>query len=402
MKRAILFLFVIFLSTALFAQNVETGGKESLKITGFLSSTFFAQNQQFAFSNGQSAEFPTTNYTQHQWFYGGDIRNTRLTMVFGGPELTNDWKLGGVLEFDAFNDPSNTGAFGGQIWTPRVRLAYVDVSNSNLTVRIGQAWDPLFGNVAVSLSHIAFPLGYGTAGDVGWRFPGIFLYYKFDSNSATHVSLDLAVMANSWNAFLAGQATTSFNTAGNSGTPQFEAKLNLENKFESGGVLKVYVAGHFDQKNLAGAGADSTNNLTGTAGELGASFSSHGLLLQGNVYTGKNVGQQFGNLTQFPDVNLDLASTGGWAQIGYAFESGWGIYGFYGLESVNQDDAVALRASREKNSMYDIMLRYETGPYALGLEFLQDKLTSLAYSGNTFTEPTQTGTQIALSAMYHF
>jgi hypothetical protein len=400
MKRAAFLLFSIFLSTALFAQNVTTGGKESLKFQGFLSTTFFAQNQTFAFGNGQSAEFVSSTNTQNQWFYGGDVRNTRLTMVFNGPDLTNDWKLGGVLEFDAFNDPSNTGAFGGQIWTPRVRLAYADLVHENITIRFGQAWDPLFGNVPVSLSHIAFPLGYGAAGDVGWRFPGIFFYYKFDSNSSTHVSLDAAVMAGSW--ANGPGATTSFTTAGNAGTPQFELRLNVENKFSDGGVLKAYVVGHYDQVNLAGIGADTTNNLTGTAGELGASFSSNGFLVQGNVYTGKNVAHQFGNLTQFPGVNMDLSSTGGWAQVGYAFESGWGVYGYFGTESVNKDDAIALRMPREKNNLYDIMVRYETGPFTIGVEYLGNHLTYLTYPLAGPTENTQNGTQIALSTLYKF
>jgi hypothetical protein len=413
MKRAAFLLFSVFLSTALFAQNVTTGGKESLKIQGFLSASFFAQNQQFAFGNGQNAEWAASNNTQNQWLYGGDIRNTRLTMVFNGPEVTNDWKLGGVLELDAFNDPTNTGPFGGQIWTPRVRLAYADLVHENMTIRFGQAWDPLFGNVPVSLSHIAFPLGYGSAGDIGWRFPGIFFYYKFDSNSSTHVSLDAAVMAGSW---YGPGSTTNSATAGNAGTPQFELRLNVENKFSDGGVFKAYVVGHYDEVNLAGIGAADSlkNNLTGTAGELGASFNSSGFLVQGNVYTGKNIGHQFGDLTQFRVGNnllsMDLSSTGGWAQAGYAFESGWGIYGFYGTESVNEDDLVTLlkaagtnvSGNRYKNNLYDIMVRYETGPFEIGVEYLHSQLTYLTFPLGVTTENTQNGTQIALSTLYHF
>ena len=403
MKKFFVLFAMFFLSSLLLAQNVETGGKETLKIKGFLSATFFAQDQAFKFGNGQSAEWAITNNTQNQWFYGGDIRNTRLTMVFNGPELTNDWKLAGVLELDAFNDPVNTGAFGGQVWTPRVRLAYADLVHENMTIRFGQAWDPLFGNVPVSLSHIAFPLGYGTTGDVGWRFPGIFFYYKFDSNSSTHVSLDAAVMAGSW----AGPgSTTNFETAGNAGTPQFELRLNVENKFSDGAVFKLYVAGHYDQVNLNGIGDSLTNNLTGTAGELGASFSSNGFMVQGNVYTGKNVGQQFGNLTQFPNTNLDLSSTGGWAQVGYAFESGWGIYGYYGTESANKDDLHALFYHVQKNELYNFMVKYETGPFEIGAEYLHSKQTYVTYQlvNNVITpkESDFPGTQISLSTLYKF
>jgi hypothetical protein len=182
----------------------------------------------------------------------------------------------------------------------------------------------------------------------------------------------------------------------------------VENKFSEGGVLKAYVVGHYDQVNLAGIGADSTNNLTGTAGELGASFSSNGFLVQGNVYTGKNIGHQFGDLTQFSlttspvTTNGDLSSTGGWAQVGYAFESGWGVYGYFGTESVNKDDLIALHYSREKNNLYDIMVRYETGPFTIGVEYLGNHLTYLTYPLAGPTENTQNGTQIALSTLYKF
>ncbi len=400
-KILVLSSILLFSTSFLLAQNVQTGGKENLIFKGFISTTLFGQNQSFGFGNGQNAEWAATNNTKNQWFYGGDIRNTRLTMVFNGPDLSNDWSLGGVLEFDAFNDPANTGAFGQQIPTPRVRLGYVDIKNKNLTFRIGQAWDPLFGNVPVSLSHIAFPLGYGSAGDVGWRFPGIFFYYNFESDSPTHLGLEAAIMENSW----AGPgSTTNFGTAGNAGSPQFELRLNLESKISSGGVFKAYVVGHYDQVNLAGVGAATAVNLTGTAEELGASFSSNGFLVQGNVYTGKNVGQQFGNLTQFPMINHDLASTGGWVQLGYAFESGWGFYGYYGAESVNKDDAIALNMSREKNNLFDLMVKYATGPLELGVEYLGNKLTYLTYPGEipTATENSQNGTQIALSMLYKF
>ena len=122
---------------------------------------------------------------------------------------------------------------------------------------------------------------------------------------------------------------------------------------------------------------DSTSTLTGTAAEVGASISSNGFLLQGNVYHGKNIGQQFGHLTQIQSMNKDLSSTGGWAQLGYSFPSGWGIYGFYGMESVSKSEAMAAigNSARIKNNLFDIMVRYETGPMGLGLEYLHNNLT---------------------------
>jgi len=396
MKKIVVLSTFLFFTGILFAQNVTTGGKETLKIKGFVSTTFFGQNQGFVFGNGQNAEFAAPpEYTTNRWFYGGDIRNSRLTMVFNGPELTNNWKLGGVLEFDAFGGFNGAGAFSAEQPTPRLRLAYLDIVHDNLTIRLGQAWTPLFGNVPVSMSHIAFPLGYGSAGDVGWRFPGIYMYYKFASNSSTHVGLDAAVFEGSWSG---PGNNVNFGTAGNSGTPQFEVRLNLNSKISEGTVFKAYVVGHIDSKNLAGTNVDSTSTLSGSAAEVGASINSNGFLLQGNIYHGKNIGQQFGQLTQIQSVNKDLSSTGGWAQLGYSFPSGWGIYGFYGMESVSKSEAMAAigNSARIKNNLFDVMVKYQTGPLGLGVEYLQNKLT---YGLN---EDTAKGTQVSFSALYKF
>ncbi len=395
-KIKALTLIVLFSASFLLSQNVNTGGKENLIIKGFLSTTLFAQNQLFEFGNGQNAEWAATNNTQNQWFYGGDIRNSRLIMIFNGPKLSSDWKLGGVLEMDAFGGFNGTGAFSPEQPYPRVRLAYADLVNENLTIRIGQAWTPLFGNVPVSLSHIAFPLGYGTAGDVGWRFPGIFLYYKFDSNgSPTQFGIDAAVFEGSWSG--PGSPIT-YTDGGNVGTPQFELRLNLESNISAETKISAYVVGHYDQVNLTPLNSAPSVNLTGSAFEVGASLNAGDFLLQGNLYSGQNIGQQFGNMTQFSTNSSDLSSTGFWLQAGYSFTKEWSIYAYYGSENVNKDQAKSLfgNSARLSNNLMDFMLKYQVGPLGLGVELLQSKLT---YGLN---EDTQSGTQIALSSMYGF
>ena len=299
------------------------------------------------------------------------------------------------MEFDAFGGFNGTGAFSAEQPTPRLRLAYADIMHKNLTIRIGQAWTPLFGNVPVSLSHIAFPLGYGGAGDIGWRFPGIYFYYKFSSEGSTHIGLDAAIFEGSWSG---PGDNVNFLNAGNAGTPQFEVRLNLDSKLSEKADFKAYLVGHFDKKNLAGVNVDKSIDLTGTAVEIGASLNASGFLLHGNFFTGKNIGQQFGDLTQIQTVNHDLSSTGVWVQAGYNFTKEWGVFGFFGTESVDKDSAKAIfgDAARLSNNLLDFMVKYETGPYSIGIEVLSSKLT---YGT---TEKTVSGTQIALSTLYKF
>ncbi len=393
MKRIATLFAALLVAAGLYAQNVVPGGTETIKLKGFVSFTTFMQDQSFKFGNGQNAEWANPpEHTVNKWFSGFDVRNTRLTMVFNGHKKKDQkWNFGGVLEMDFFGGYVGTSLFAAQMPMPRLRLAYMDFVHNNFRIRFGQAWTPMFGNVPVSLSHIAFPLGYGSAGFVGWRFPGIYTYTGLNGkNSTVKIRMDIALFAGSWNG---PGSNTNFLNAGNFGSPQFEMRFNFTGKKWS-----VYVVGHADSKNLAPVNVDNNNmKLTGLATEIGAKFHSGGFLLQGNLYTGKNIGQQFGAITQVQDTALDLRSTGGWFQIAYVFNKKFGIYAFYGSEKVNHDDAVAVFSSpRTKHNLYNFMLKYNLRKAAVGIEWLHSNLT---YGK---TDQTLQGNQISLSALYKF
>ncbi|HEY3124762.1 MAG TPA: OmpA family protein [Thermoanaerobaculia bacterium] len=387
---------------------------EGLSIRGFLSASVFLQNQNFTFGNGQNAEWPAPpEFTQDKWFSGGDVRNTRLTLAFNGPRVAKEsnWRLGGQLEMDFFGGFNGTGAFSEQQPVPRLRLAFADIGNGRTTIRVGQFWSPLFGfsaNAAtsvlpVSTSHIAFPLGYGT-GLPGWRFPGIFLYQTLTpKDAAVNAGLEAAVMRGSWDRCVGGtvngecpqpNSNISSLSAGNAGWPQLEARFNLSGKVDKG-TWGVYVVGHYDQKDLSGANASTPDDkLDGWIGEFGAKFQLGGFLIQGSIHTADSTGQQFTTITQFGDIK----STGGWAQAGYDFTPNWGVYGFYAIDDPDDDDTLRAfaNAARLKNQIYSGMLRWKTGPYALGLEYLRAEL-------ETGTAKVKTkGDQIILSALFNF
>jgi hypothetical protein len=385
---------VLLLATAASAQTVQIGKDTSLTFKGFISATGFAQDQNFAFGNGQNAEWPTgANCQVDCWFGGGDVRNTRLTMVFAGPKVAGDFKVGATLEMDFFGGFNGTGAFSGQQPTPRLRLAYADLSDGSTTIRVGQMWSPLFGNVPVSLSHIAFPYGYGSAGVIGWRFPGILIGQSLTGkDSAVKADLQFAVLSGTWSG---PNDNVNYGTAGNASWPQFELRFNLGGKLGDSSSWSTYIVGHIDEKDLSGAGASTANDkLTGSAVEIGAKFQIGPVMLQGNGYSGHSIGNQFGMITQFGRIQ----GQGGWAQIGVDFTKNWGIFGFWGIDNPKDSDVLAALgpAARLKNVMFAAMLRWKAGPYALGFEYMHDKLTSGLLANET------SGNQLALSALYNF
>jgi len=360
--------------------QVKLGGKETLTIKGFLSATWYAQDASFdgGFGNGQNAQWPTANYETSKWFNGGDVRNSRLTLAFDGPTTSDGWKIGALLESDFFGGFNGAGAFSQEQAVPRIRLAYTDLTNGGTTIRIGQFWSPFFAEVPESLSHIAFPLGYGSAGTAGWRFPGVFLYQSLSPKDAkTKMQLDLAAMEGSWN----GPSTGTLNTMtfGNVGfRMQFDARFNVFGKDGAGNPWKFYVVGHYDQKDLQGVGGTAPaqhgqTSLTGSAAELGGSYKIGAFLIHGNVYTSKADGQNFTDLTQFGDIK----DTGGWLQLGYDITKRWSIYGFYGQVDANRDDVVEWvgATGRQKNQQSAAMVEWSLGQYQLALEWLHDELT---------------------------
>src|SRR6266513_2071915 len=212
--------------------QVKLGEGVTLTISGFLNATWFMNSGFFdpLFGQGQSAEWadsiqPATDRT----FQGAEIRNTRINFTFTAPPVIGKWSPRAVLEADFFG---TLGAppFGDEQPNLRARFAYVDLTNGPTTLRIGQFWSPMFGEVPVSVTHLAFPLGYGAAGMVGWRFPGIFLYHDLNPGKPTAMQLVLSAFEGSGAAVPADAGLPATGQGEASGMSQLEGRLNLTHR----------------------------------------------------------------------------------------------------------------------------------------------------------------------------
>ena len=143
MKKIVVLSTFLFFTGILFAQNVNTGGKETLKIKGFVSTTFFGQNQGFVFGNGQNAEFAAPPEYTHQPVV---LRRRRTQQpAYNGIQwsrklqMTGNWA--GYLSLTHSEDLTARGHFSAEQPTPRLRLAYLDIVHDNLTIRLGTGMD---------------------------------------------------------------------------------------------------------------------------------------------------------------------------------------------------------------------------------------------------------------------
>jgi hypothetical protein len=384
-------------------QVVKLGEGETLTISGFISTTLFNDRGLFAsFGQGQNAEFsaaPANQPGTSQSITDGDFRNTRLRFDFAGQPVIGKWSPRATVEMDFFGAFNGVPPFGDEQPQMRARVVYADLTNGRTTLRIGQDWSPSFALTPVSLTHIAFPLGYGASGKIGWRFPGIFLFQDLSAAGAPlNVQLQVAVMKGSGPAASLRDSTAAINVGMGeaSGLPQLEAKLNFA-KRSTKLTWSAYVVGHIDWKDTTGTGVPGSN-MTGSLFEAGASVAPGHLTVQGNVYYGKAVGQLFAHITQTAPAKGDFRGLGAWAQTGYDFTPHWSLWGLYGFDlpdqqQLTQDHPGAVLA-RQQSHVGNALLRFRAGRYALGLEYYRSVT-------RWNTGPTSAD-QYALSMLYTF
>src|SRR3989441_6637500 len=359
-------------------QVVKFGEGQTLTISGFMSATMFYNHGLFGapFGQGQNAEIaaaPAAQPTTDKSIFDGDVRNTRINFTFNSTPVLGKWAPRATLEADFFGAFTATPSppFADEQPQFRVRFAFVDLSNGRTTLRIGQFWSPMFGEVPVSLTHLAFPLGYGATGMVGWRFPGVFLYHDLTPGKPLTVQLQVALLKPS------GPVVTSGIGSGEaSGVPQFETRFNFAKRLGKAS-WNGYVVYHVDNKDVNGVGVKG-GNLTGWGVEAGDAVTSGKVTVHGNVYYGKNLGQQFGHITQGAGSNSAqqgrIQGWGLWAQAGYDFTPRWSFWLYYGMDQPDaakyqQDNGVALL--RQLSHDTDGLIRFRAGRYALGLEYFR-------------------------------
>ena len=365
---------------------------------GFISASAFSQNKSFTFGNGQNAEFPVPGSTGS--LSGVDVRNTRFWFDFSGAKFAGNWTGGGRIEADFFGGFNGTGGYSQQQPIPRLRQAYMDLTNPDTgsTVRIGQQWDLMFplDNVPTSLSHIAFPLGFG-AGFVGWRFPGVVWMQDLNHGTAgPKWRLDLGAFEGSWSG---PGNNVNYLTAGNAGfRPQVEARLRVQDK-----TWLAYAVAHYSEVDLRGVGdavATPVKPSVKSVGyEVGGSWHPGPWLFKGLVYTGRGLGEIFGSMAQFGDIQ----ESGGFVQAGYSFTPNWSANVFYSVSKPKANDVIDWLGNGStgllRNRQAALSLQYAAGAYELGVEWMYDKLDS---TSNGIERKTTSGNQLSLNALYHF
>lgn len=371
----------------------------SVAFHGFIDATAFSQTRSFTYGNGQNAEFPIPGSAGN--LSGVDVRNTRFWFDLTGAKVAGNWTGGARLEMDFFGGNNGTGGYSQEQPLPRLRQAYMTLDNpvAGASIKIGQMWDLMFplDDLPDSLSHIAFPLGYGT-GIIGWRFPGIIYSQNLNTaNGGPQWRLDLGGFSGTWNG---PGSPINYVSAGNAGfRPQIEARLHVEQAKD----WLLFLAGHWSQINLSGVGdtepAPIRRQFSSVAMEAGGQWTPGPWTFKSVLYDGRGIGQIFGDLSQFGDIK----DKGGYVSGGYKFTPNWSANVFYSISKPSANDVIEWLNNGStgllRNHQVAANVMYSVGDYAFALEWIHAILSTTTNGDN---RESTAGNQVNLSAQYKF
>ncbi len=349
------------------------------ELHGFVSTSLWVQDAQFGVNNnnpgnGQIALNVLKTYGTDKPLFGADIRQTRLNFSVRGPEIFGGATPKAVVEVDFFGGDSPGGFGDVSVW-PRLRLAYAEIAwgGGKQVLQFGQQNMLTIGLIPQTLRGIAFPMTY-TAGTVGWRQPGIWGYHTFGDN--TRFELAWSVQRSGW----ANNAQVQFvNDGVASGIPAFEAR----GKLSFGKVFDFWVSGHYQQADRNGPDVGQTtvngnsSTLVTALGTIGTKLDTGFLVLQGSAWWGKNTGPLLGNVLQFSTAvnGPDIFGYGAWGQVGLNFTKEFGIWYTLGIDHPLYSNIFAANLPVLRNLNQVGMIRYQTGGFAFGAEWLYSRTT---------------------------
>ena len=383
--KALAFALLLGCAALASAQEAPKPSPFTFALHGFVSMSACSQDGAYSLSECQQSLMAAAEPAADSNSLAFDVRQSRFNFSVKGPQVFAGATPTAVLEIDFFQG-FGAGAFGDVSLLNRLRLAYSELNWGNHRLAFGQLNDLIIAMAPVSLSHIAFPLGYET-GNIGWRRPGIWGFHNLAV--APDLKLELAWMVgrSQWNDAATGIGVNAPNQPGGinqgeaSGTPALEGRVTAT----YAKLFNVWVAGHWNKVDLNGGGTGGGDEVTVQAVNGGAKLTFGPATVAATAFTGKNVGPLIGNLVQFNlgPANADVSAWGYWAQAGFNFTKELSAWAFYGQQKPDEADAKAAQMARLENKTTNVILQYRDGGYGVSAEWINFKTTNAAYDAGT-------------------
>lgn len=238
-------------------------------------------------------------------------RETRIGLNLFGPDAGN-WKTTGKIEMDFY------GSGNPNSYSPRIRLAYLDLAHSSgLSIRAGQDWET-FVEVVPRIVNFAYLADIGA---LGLRRPQARVTQVFAISDATKLVAKAAVAQTVGEDLDGG----GFDDGADADWPTFQFNVALHQKLWTEKMARFAFSGHYGRETLD---ATVSNVVVGIDVEDYDTWSAQGsiylpltsyLAVQGNLWVGENLDTYYGGIGQGVNMVLGeaIASKGGWAQVLY-------------------------------------------------------------------------------------
>lgn len=238
-------------------------------------------------------------------------RETRVGLNLFGPDA-GEWKTTGKIEVDFY------GGGNPNSYSPRIRLAYLDLAHSSgLSIRAGQDWET-FVEVIPRIVNFAYLADIGA---LGLRRPQARVTQELKFSETTKLVAKAAVAQTVGEDLDGG----GFDDGADADWPTFQFNVALHQKLWAEKCARIAFSGHYGRETLDAA---VSNAVTGLDAEDYDTWSAQGsvylpltkcLAVQGNLWTGENLDTYYGGIGQGVNMGLGeaVASKGGWAQLLY-------------------------------------------------------------------------------------
>jgi hypothetical protein len=282
------------------------------------------QNPQFAF--WVLSEDPQAGYANDQ-----DLsihpRVTRLGLKINPSPLSDHVTARGVVEIDFQNGGTESRE------TPRMRLAYFEISTGPWRFLAGQDWDvmsPLYPTC-----HTDGVLW--NAGNLGDRRPQATVAF---APTWGETQLEVVVGAAQAGAIDGQNLDANPLLDGvDSSTPQLQGRVQL-GRDTGGGTLKVGAWGHYaETQTERSVRGDMTFKSWSAGGDASVPLGSR-VVIQGEAWVGENVSDVRGGVGQGinPLTGDPVASKGGWGEVGLKITEPLSIYAGGSVDDPDDED----------------------------------------------------------------
>ncbi|MCA8973136.1 MAG: hypothetical protein KDC98_00370 [Planctomycetes bacterium] len=270
------------------------------------------------------------------------------------PVAVGSTKLTGKLETDFANFP--TGSSESRE-TPRIRLAYIDLAQSDFGLRIGQDWD-IISPLYPAVNHELLMWNAGNLGDRRSQIQGRFT--PKDTGFELKAALGLTGAVNNQDLDVPTGERDGFD----SGMPHLQLRAAfdpfsiVDNKPVKIGAWGMYGRTETDTR------FNGENRFEIFAGGLDLQVPiTSALTLRGEVWTGENLGDIRGGIGQTINTTLgrEIGSSGGWGEVVYAHSATTKFHLGGTIDDPTNADLNSANPSRNMTGYLGTVLDWESG-----------------------------------------